>query len=117
MTSEGWDGQVDAEWTGEEPWNKDNPEWRNPPNEKMTVRVSHGEILWTACYDDDCMIHLEDKVGSKWFPKRPGSKGNKQSENTTHQQDSNDELVWVGPEASSSEEDHQTLSHPGILQS
>ena len=31
----------------------------------------HATLSWTACYDDNCSIHLSDKQGSGWFPTRP----------------------------------------------
>ncbi|PWW75723.1 hypothetical protein C7212DRAFT_344410 [Tuber magnatum] len=35
----------------------------------------HAEMSWTVCYDDDCEIHLREKQGSGWFPKRRNRKG------------------------------------------
>ncbi|KAG0639374.1 hypothetical protein HOY80DRAFT_1136815 [Tuber brumale] len=35
----------------------------------------HAEMSWTACYDDDCKIHLHEKEASGWFPKRKSRKG------------------------------------------
>jgi len=26
---------------------------------------------WSACYDDDCDVHMGDKEGSGWWPKQP----------------------------------------------
>lgn len=31
----------------------------------------HALMSWTACYDDDCRVHLSDKQGSGWYPTRP----------------------------------------------
>jgi hypothetical protein len=28
----------------------------------------HACLSWTACYDDDCRVHLSDKQGSGWYP-------------------------------------------------
>jgi hypothetical protein len=28
----------------------------------------HGMVTWTACFDDDCAIHLSDKFGSGYWP-------------------------------------------------
>jgi len=28
----------------------------------------HAELTWTACYDDDCHVHMSDKEGSGWYP-------------------------------------------------
>ena len=38
------------------------------------VKPDHATLSWTGCYDDDCYIHLSDKQGSGWFPKRPQGK-------------------------------------------
>jgi len=32
--------------------------------------IEHAHLSWTACYDY-CPIHLSEKEGSNWFPKRP----------------------------------------------
>jgi len=37
----------------------------------------HAEMSWTVCYDDDCEIHLCEKQGSGWFPKRKHRKAPK----------------------------------------
>jgi len=37
----------------------------------------HAEMSWTVCYDDDCEIHLCEKQGSGWFPRRKQRKGPK----------------------------------------
>lgn len=37
----------------------------------------HAEMSWTVCYDDDCEIHLCEKQGSGWFPRRKYRKGPK----------------------------------------
>jgi hypothetical protein len=37
----------------------------------------HGKLHFSACYDDYCNIHLQDKEGSGWFPSRPHKKGKK----------------------------------------
>lgn len=35
----------------------------------VTLRdPGHERLSWTACYDDDCRIHLSDKNASGWFP-------------------------------------------------
>ena len=28
----------------------------------------HEIMFWTACYDDQCRIHLSEKNGAGWFP-------------------------------------------------
>jgi hypothetical protein len=30
----------------------------------------HDMMSWTACYDDECYTHMNDKQGSGWFPSR-----------------------------------------------
>ena len=35
------------------------------------IEVDHDSLSWTACYDDVCQVHLSDKEGKGWFPKRP----------------------------------------------
>jgi transposase InsO family protein len=30
----------------------------------------HASMSWTACYDDNCPVHLDDKLGENWFPKK-----------------------------------------------
>ena len=35
------------------------------------AKPDHATLSWTGCYNDDCYIHLSDKQGSGWFPKRP----------------------------------------------
>lgn len=31
----------------------------------------HNTLSWTACYDDKCYIHMSDKDGAGWYPKKP----------------------------------------------
>ena len=31
----------------------------------------HACLSWTACYNDDCRVHLSDKQGLGWYPTRP----------------------------------------------
>jgi hypothetical protein len=31
-------------------------------------QLQHAYLSWTACYDNDCLIHLSEKEGSGWFP-------------------------------------------------
>jgi len=33
----------------------------------------HATLSWTACYDDSCWTHLEEKEGANWFPRKPKS--------------------------------------------
>lgn len=34
----------------------------------------HAALSWTACYDEDCRIHLSDKEATGWFPRPPKQK-------------------------------------------
>ena len=38
------------------------------------TKPNHATLSWTGCYNDDCYIHLSDKQGLEWFPKRPRGK-------------------------------------------
>ena len=38
------------------------------------AKPDHATLSWTGCYDNNCYIHLSDKQGSGWFPKRPQGK-------------------------------------------
>jgi hypothetical protein len=35
------------------------------------TKRQHAAMSWTGCYDDDCLVHLSEKDGSGWFPKKP----------------------------------------------
>ena len=35
------------------------------------AKPDHATLSWTGCYDNNCYIHLSDKQGLEWFPKRP----------------------------------------------
>lgn len=37
----------------------------------------HALLSWTGCYQDDCQVHLSDKDGSGWFPKKPRRQRNR----------------------------------------
>lgn len=37
----------------------------------MEPATEHSALSWTACYDDDCTIHLGAKDSAGWFPRRP----------------------------------------------
>ena len=39
--------------------------------EKKAKDREHACLSWTACYDDYCRVHLSDKQGSGWFPRKP----------------------------------------------
>jgi hypothetical protein len=36
--------------------------------EPITIQDPHGMESWTACFDDNCTIHLSDKFGSGYWP-------------------------------------------------
>ena len=51
---------------------KEEEEWKESiekanKNEKDN---SHAGMSWTACYDDECLVHMSEKDG-RWFPKEP----------------------------------------------
>ena len=35
------------------------------------AEVDHKSLSWTACYNDNCITHQSDKLGSGYFPKKP----------------------------------------------
>ena len=37
----------------------------------------HVKLSWTACYDDDCRIHISEKESSKWYSKKSRKKRTK----------------------------------------
>ena len=47
------------------------------PEEPATTRDNksevdnHASLSWTACYNDSCLTHYSDKMGSGWFPQKP----------------------------------------------
>jgi hypothetical protein len=49
--------------------------------EARTLRKeNHAALSWTACYDDACITHMSDKLGSGWYPQRKrGNRQNKKS--------------------------------------
>jgi len=40
----------------------------------------HATLSWTACYDDSCWTHLEEKEEANWFPRKPKSATQQQKE-------------------------------------
>ena len=36
---------------------------------KIAKTDKHNRLSWTACYDNSCYIHLDDKKDSRWFSK------------------------------------------------
>jgi len=39
--------------------------------QKIEESKKHATLSWTACYDDSCWTHLEEKEGANWFPRKP----------------------------------------------
>ncbi|KAG0134156.1 hypothetical protein HOY82DRAFT_537724 [Tuber indicum] len=52
---------------------------------------AHAEMSWTACYNDDCKIHLHEKQGSGWFPKRRGRKSRRNGKKNVTRRDAGDD--------------------------
>ncbi|ERF69957.1 hypothetical protein EPUS_08768 [Endocarpon pusillum Z07020] len=40
---------------------------------RSTPETSHNLLSWTACYDDNCVVHSSDKDGAGWYPRKPRS--------------------------------------------
>lgn len=47
------------------------PEGKRHLNATNKQEPKHELLSWTACYDDECTVHLSDKNGTGWFPKPP----------------------------------------------
>ena len=53
------------------PDSQEKQEWLEAYNQTSSDQPKdHTSLSWTACYDDDCTIHLSDKEGSGWFPRK-----------------------------------------------
>ena len=39
--------------------------------EQPKKATNHASMSWTACYDDQCRVHLSEKQGSGWYPTKP----------------------------------------------
>jgi hypothetical protein len=48
--------------------------------QKIEEAKRHETLSWTACYNDSCWTHLEDKEGANWFPRKPKSAIQQQKE-------------------------------------
>jgi len=33
--------------------------------------IMHDQLSWTACYDDNCFVHMSSKDGAGWWPQKP----------------------------------------------
>ena len=42
---------------------------------KARKAAIHPGLSWTACYDDQCPVHLSEKQGEGWFLQKPSKKG------------------------------------------
>ena len=85
-----WNKLRDAEVNSEVSWNMGSPEWEKQCEDwtgRLSLKTLHGYMSWTACYNDGYVIHLEDKVGAGWFPR----KSKIESLNATHQEEPGDE--------------------------
>jgi len=45
--------------------------------EETKEEYEHGKLHFSACYDDYCYTHLQEKEGANWFPSVPHKKGKK----------------------------------------
>ena len=50
---------------GEKPKKKIKQE--GPQKKVQSVQIKYDHLSWTACYDDNCLIHLSEKEGTGWF--------------------------------------------------
>ena len=49
---------------------KEEEEWKASIKKAEKEENSHAGMSWTACYDDECIVHMSEKSGG-WFPKEP----------------------------------------------
>ena len=51
---------------------KEEEEWKESIEKanKNEEENNHAGMSWTACYDDECVVHMSEK-GGRWFPKEP----------------------------------------------
>jgi len=64
-------------------WSHDN----HGDRQKYLMSERHKGMSWTACYDDNCLIHLSSKQGANWFPRRVQTKLQYQDDDTPYQTD------------------------------
>ena len=50
---------------------KEEEEWKASIEAGRKKVKDHAGISWTACYDDECLVHMSDKDAEGWFPKSP----------------------------------------------
>lgn len=56
---------------------------RRPGNKKgkeSSQHSDHGNLHWSACYDDGCMIHRDAKDGAGWYPAGPANRDYEENE-------------------------------------
>jgi hypothetical protein len=49
---------------------------------EQAITDQHAALSWTACYDNSCLTHYSDKMGSGWFPQPPRKRKNRRSRKT-----------------------------------
>ena len=50
---------------------KEEEEWKASIEKAKKEEDNHANMSWTACYDDECLVHMSEKDGKGWFPKQP----------------------------------------------
>ena len=50
---------------------KEEEEWKASIEAAGKKEKDHEGKSWTACYDNECLVHMSDKDAEGWFPKRP----------------------------------------------
>lgn len=66
----------------------------NASKEREISHTPHGNLSWTGCYDDNCTIHMSDKMGARWFPRMPKSKPKRNAEQKPHSGKSGKDSVY-----------------------
>ena len=49
---------------------KEEEEWKTSREAAKRKEKDHAGKSWTACYDDECLVHMSEKDAEGWFPKQ-----------------------------------------------
>jgi len=46
------------------------PQWQRKEVTMVDSVVMHDQLSWTACYDDNCFVHISSKDRAEWWPQK-----------------------------------------------
>jgi hypothetical protein len=73
----GWGEAASARVVAQKPWGAVTEQTRDDKSsagEGLPEGWAHAVLSWTACYNDSCFVHLRDKEGAGWYPRKPSKK-------------------------------------------